>query len=75
MRQFGTSFNANAFAVSAHSSGVDLVSSTTSTIPGQKNEGCEDAFLTNFETDDEDKKKNDGDNKKGHHNHDAEMKH
>ncbi len=77
-RQFGTSEVDFANGVSADSSGgVYVVGSTFGTFPGQTNVGGQDAFLAKFATDDEDKKKHDGDShdKKKHNDHDAEKKH
>ena len=77
-RQFGTSEFDAAGGVSADSSGgVYVVGGTFGTFPGQTNVGGQDAFLAKFATDDEDKKKHDGDShdKKKHNDHDAEKKH
>ena len=76
-RQFGTSEFDSAGGVSADSSGgVYVVGFTFGTFPGQTSEGGQDAFLAKFATDDEDKKKHDGDShdKKKHNDHDAEKK-
>jgi hypothetical protein len=77
-RQFGTSEFDAAGGVSADSSGgVYVVGFTFGTFPGQTSEGGQDAFLAKFATDDEDKKKHDGNShdKKKHNDHDAEKKH
>ncbi|MGE5661813.1 MAG: SBBP repeat-containing protein [Ignavibacteriales bacterium] len=56
MRQFGTSGEDQALGVSADSSGgVYVVGNTNGEFPGQTIEGEQDAFLTKFATDYEDK--------------------